>query len=122
MEPPKFLYEIILKDLAVSVQRIPNVHKHFKIMRMNEQAADLSAGFPQIILQVQQAEQEDQDLACQKPPQISFDPEDWDQEEDARDPYAETCRINAEGKRCLSDSVDHADQGVVGVQERADPG
>ena len=49
-----------------------------EIMRMDEQAVDLSAGFPQIILQVQQAEQEDQDLACQKPPQISFDPEDWD--------------------------------------------
>lgn len=86
MEPPKFLYEIILKDLAVSVQRIPNVHKHFKIMRMNEQAADLSAGFPQIILQVQQAEQEDQDLACQKPPQISHDSKGRNHEENTDNP------------------------------------
>ena len=71
--------------------------------------------FSKIAAKVEQAEDKDAYLACQKSPQIAFDPEDRDQHEYACNPYSQTCRVDAERKLRPSDPVDDTDQSTVGI-------
>ena len=80
--------------------------------------------FPQtrkVLSQTEQAEEEDTDLACQKSPQISFNPKYWNQQEYACNPDPKAGSVDAEGKLRPSGSVDDADQGIVGIQEGTHP-
>ena len=75
-----------------------------------------SLPFPfQIIIEIDQAEQEDAQLACKHAPEISLDPKDGDEEQNAGDTDSEAGRIDYKRQGSLANPVYDADQGIVSV-------
>lgn len=77
--------------------------------------------FTGVLKKIGSTDKENENLADQKSYQISRYPGDGDAKQNPINSYTKTKSIEKKAEPCFSKSIQNAEEGIVGIEERANP-